>query len=150
MDGLETSSQLQFLNTQMCAGADTDRSVIEGSRLCLSCCDQLAERLDAFGWGDDQHIRHAAQWSDAGEIFGWIVRELGINRRRNGVSVGMSQQRVAVRLRPGDRADCNRASCANAVFNDDRLSQLRRQLLEHRARDEVGGTTGPKRNKDPD
>ncbi len=54
---------------------------------------------------------------------------------------GMGEQRVAVGICAGHRARGDRAACAWPVFDNDRLSELGRQLLENNSWDDVGRTS---------
>jgi hypothetical protein len=75
-----------------------------------------------------------------------IVAKVRIKRRRDRVGIRISEQSVAVGISLGDKSGTNRSSGAPAVFNDDRVSELRGQLLEHQARDDVGRAAGPERD----
>ena len=61
----------------------------------------------------------------------------------------MHQQRVAVGLGFRDQADADGATRPGAVLDDDRLPDLGRELLGHRARDDVGAAPGSEGNDDP-
>ncbi len=54
----------------------------------------------------------------------------------------MHQYRVAVGLGLGDGADPDRAARARPVLDDERLAELLRQALRHRARHDVRGAAG--------
>src|SRR5450755_2148248 len=50
----------------------------------------------------------------------------------------MSQKRVAVGIRHGNGAGGDGAACARFVFDNDRLSELSRQLLENNSWNDIG------------
>ena len=68
--------------------------------------------------------------------------QIRAGRRGHGVGRGIGENGVAVRLGLRDRGHADGVAGAGTIFDDDRLSDLRRDLIHHHARHHVGGTAG--------
>ena len=141
---LESGAQAKTLHGHVDRAADTDRS--ECDRPLLSFGDQLLHGLDVFGRRDDQDIGQISERRDRDKILDRIVLQVGDRGRRDDMSRGMGQQRVAVGIRPGHRARGDRAACARPVFDNDRLAELGRHLLENNSWNDVGRASRAQRD----
>jgi hypothetical protein len=66
--------------------------------LAFSERDQLGHRVGREVDARHQHVRHLPQDGDAGEVLAGVERQLGVERRRDGVrGDGVEADRVAVR-----------------------------------------------------
>src|SRR5262245_34275984 len=79
-----------------------------------------------------------------------MKRQARAGRGRDGVGRGVDQNRVAVGIGLRDRGHADGVARARPVFHDDRLSKLRRSLLEHGARHDVGRGTWCERHDGAD
>ena len=70
------------------------------------------------------------------------------NRRSRHDTIGCGEERVAVRRRPSDVPCADRSGCPGLGFDDERLPQCDRQLLRHKAHDDLGRVSGAQRNDD--
>ena len=63
---------------------------------------------------------------------------------------GMGEQRVAVGVGLGDDCGAERAAGADPVFEDESLAEVGSDMLENRARHDVGRAAGAEWNDDVD
>ena len=84
--------------------------------------------------------------NDRREIFGGFVAQVRIERRRDGVGGGVDEDGGAIGIRLGDGTGRSGSSRARTVFDDDAPSELRRDLLEHEPRHDVGDGAGRERH----
>jgi hypothetical protein len=92
--------------------------------------DQLRHRLGRHARAHDQQVGQRPQHGDRGEILGGIVRQLGVERRRDGVAGhAVEPDRVAVGRRMGDRIGADIAARAALVLDDELLAGELAQLL---------------------
>ncbi len=141
---LESGTQAKTLHGHVDRAADTDRS--ECNWPFLSFGDQLLHGFDVFRRRDDQDIGQISERRDRDKILDRIILQVGDRGGRDDMGGGMGQQRVAVGIRPGHRARGDRAACARPVFDNDRLAELRRHLLENNSWNDVGRASRAQRD----
>ena len=105
--------------------------------------DQFRHRLGRNARPHDQEVGQRPQHGDRGEVLGRIVRQLGVERGRDGVAGdAVEADRVAVGRRMGDRVGADIAARAALVLDDELLAGELAQLLAGDAREHVGRTAG--------
>ena len=105
---------------------------------CFPSATSSCTVLMFFDGAMTRTIGQISERRDRDKILDRIIRQVGDCGGRDDVSRGMGQQRVAVGIRHGDGARGDRAACARLVFDDDRLPELSRQLLENNSWNDVG------------
>ena len=104
----------------------------------LAAATKSRDRLESARGRDNQHARHNAQRGNGRKIGRRIVVQVRIKRRRDRVRGRVDQHGVAVGIRFGDEAGSRRSPSAGTVLDDDALPELRRELLKHQTRNNVG------------
>ena len=137
MHGLHAGAEPEAFRAQMRCSPDTGRGEIERARLRLGCSDEFADCLEALGRRNDQDERRDAERDDCRKISRRMVAQVRMKRRRYRVRGRVDEEGVAIGVRLGDDAGTDRLPCAGTVLHDDALPELRRELLEHDAGDDV-------------
>ena len=146
---LELGGEAKALGGQMGRGPDPGGGVVDRARLGLGGGDELLDRFDVLVGRDHQNQWHVAERRDAGKVLHRIIGHV-LDRRRGHQRVGMDQDRMAVRIRLGHGADADGPAPARPVFDDDGLTDVGRDVLEHRSRKQVGGAAGREWHDDLD
>lgn len=124
--------------------------VIECSRLRARGGRKGLGRPDILRRSDDQHIGEIRQRGDRREVGNGIIGQVGVDSGRDGVPVGMDEDRVAVGGRLRGDVDAKRSPGTGPVLDENRLSQLRRELLGERAGKNVRRAAGADGRNDAD
>ena len=148
--GLELRREAEALAVEMGGVAGTGGGVVDRAGIFARVVHEIGERLVALLRIDRHHHRHVAERDHAGEIGEHVERQLRARRRRDGVGRGIGQDGVAVGLGLRHRRHADGVAGARAVLDDERLAELRRHLLEHRARHDVGRGAGGERDDHAD
>ena len=124
-------------------GAAAGRAALQLAGPRLRIGDELRQRLHRQLRADDQHLRRAETQADRGEILRRIVGHPLHDQRVDGQrAVRAQQQRVPVRLGPGDDLGADIAAGACAVLDDDRLAEAFRHAGDQHARQGVEVAAG--------
>ena len=96
---------------------------------------QIARRQAGI---DDQHVGLAAEHGHGREVLDWIVRQVGVQTRRNRMRArGGEADGVAVRRCLRDRIGADIAARAGAVLDDDLLAEPLPKFLRDDPRNDV-------------
>jgi hypothetical protein len=104
-----------------------------------------SERRPAFRGRGDQHARLHAEHGNRNEVVDRIVGQRLVERGGGTLRGGQQQDGVTVGIGLGGRGGADRAAGAGAVLDHEGLADLLRHLIEHDARDGVGGVAGAHR-----
>ena len=127
------------------------RRVLDLALLRVDVRDELREVLRRHRRVDGQDQRHAQQVRDRRQVLRRIERHLLVEARiDHDRRARRDEQRVAVGRRLGDHRRADVAAGAAAVVDDERLLQLLRQPLGHRARGDVRRSARRPRHDDGD
>ena len=144
----DLGAQPEALGIDMRGAAMADRCVVERAGFRLRGGDQLLDRF-VFRRRHHQQERRVDERDHAGEVALGVVRQRLMSGGKYRERRRMGEQRVAVRVGVGDRRRGEQAGAAAAVVDDERLAHLLRDLLEHRAADEVDRASRRDRHRDP-
>lgn len=100
--------------------------------------NEVAGCLERARRRNHEHIGRDSERNGRDEIARRVVAKLRVKRGGNGVRGAARQKRVAVGFGLCDRCSPDRSTGTRAVLDNDRLSELEAELLEHDARDDVG------------
>ena len=147
---LDARHREQLGREQVLAAAVARRGVVDLAGLAAGELDQL---LHVPGRQRRMHHHDAglsADQRDRREVVDRLVRQLGVQRRADGVGLRCQQQRVAVGWRPGHRLGADRGTRTGPVVDHHLLPQPLAQLLRHHAGRSVDRATRRERHDDAD
>ncbi len=145
MNNLDSRADPEAFRAQMRSAPRARRSEIEHAGFGLCGGDKVARGLKSFGRRNNQHIRRDAEWDNCRKIARRVVAQI-LSAGSNGVRCRVYKERVAIRIRLGDKGRGDGPSRAGAVFHDDWLTELGRELIANHTRHNVNDAAGRKRH----
>ena len=140
-----------LLDADMLDAADARGAVGQAARLALRRCNKVLQRPDRKARRDHHHKRRVGQMDDGRECAQRV--EIGTrlymrSDRQN--AVGRVQERISVGSTARDNSRTDGACGAWPVLDDDRLPQLRAELLGQLAGAQVRRASSRERDHDLD
>ena len=120
-------------------GAEAGGGEVQRARVSLGGGHQLGDGRPAFRRCGDQHARLQAEQRDRNEIVQRVVGQTLVQGDGRALRGRQQQDGVAVRIGLGGRGGSDRPSGASAVLDHEGLADLLRHLIEHDARNGIGG-----------
>ena len=127
MRDVDIGTQFQQLDCELRNAADARRGVIELAGICFCPGEEIGDAGYARGRPGNDDVGCGAEIGDRREILERIVGDLGY-ARIDQHNIGDDHQRITIRLGAGTGGNSDIANCANVIFDNDVLPQLRRQL----------------------
>jgi hypothetical protein len=119
-------------------GAVAAGSIGDRRRRGLGQRQQFGQRVRLYLWMYQHELRKGRDQADRGEVLVPVIGQLLVDQRVDRMAHGDDRQRVAVARRLGDDLAGDHTVGAGAVVGDDRLAPGLREVLAHRARQQVG------------
>ena len=116
----------------------------------LASAMTLGDRIDGQLRACHQHEGGGQNLAHRREILHRVVRHRAVERRRDRVTAGRQQQRVAVGRRFRDGVGADVAARAGAIFDDDGLAEMVRHLGRDDPPDRIDRAAGGERHHDAD
>jgi hypothetical protein len=140
---VEAGALLQHLAAEMWAGARSAGAEEVLAGIGLHQSDQLRHRVRRKSELGDKDVGHRPQHADRRKILLGIERQLGVERRRDGVAGdAVEADRVAVGCRLGDDVGADIAARTALVLDNELLAGELAQFLADDARQHVRGGAG--------
>ncbi len=134
---------LEGLADEVAQAAHARRAVVELAGVFPRVLDELGHVARRHRRMDRHGVRHGSDLADEGEVLQRVVAQIflydGIDDMRR---EGRDAERIAVGNPVGDGFGADRAACATAVIDDERLPELARHAVGRDAADDVGRAAG--------
>ncbi len=108
----------------------------------LAAATRSADGLEPALGGRDQNVRRGAEQDHRHEIFDRVIRQLAVQHGFGRHRGRTGHQRVAIGVGPGHGAEADRPAGAGLQFDDHRLADELRHLIEDHAGHGVRGASG--------
>lgn len=137
MHDVDAEARAKHLAGHMLGAAESRRTEIHLSGICLDPGNQFADGFRGHRWIDDQDVWHLRSNCNRLEILLEVIRQGFVKARRDRMRDGREEHRVAVGRRFRDNAGRERPSRTGLVFHHDGLTEFLRQSLSDGARDQI-------------
>jgi hypothetical protein len=139
---VDPGGEAQALARPVRRGAEPAGGKVQHAGRGLGGVDQVGDRRPAFRRRGDQHARLHAEHGDGNEIVHRIVRQALVQGGVGPLGGRQEKERVTVGIGLGRRGGAGRPAGARPVLDHEGLADLLADLVEHDARDGIGGIAG--------